>query len=494
MHLWRVLRRMSTALILLFSMAAASVVATVVPQAPVTAQTAAQWRSGVAGPGRGVARVLDALGLFDVFGSWWFMVLLTALFVSLTGCLVPRYRSFAKVARRPPAAGRNLARLTNSQTFSSPLPPDEALTAAHRAMRRRHFRSRIITSDDERQVAAERGHAREGGSLVFHTAFYVLLAGAVIGKLFGFTGQIGLVEGGAFAETRIAYDFANPGRAWDLEDHRGFVVTLDNFDVDYYPDFTPRDFVSDLTISEQGRTVRSGEIRVNDPLRYEGMSIYQMAFGMAPRIVVRTGDRVLLDERVLLAPTTGRNVWTGTAKVKVDDPANQLALDLALLPDARLVDGTPQIGPDPRPRNPVMLGTLYFGALGLQRPIPAAQFDRGSGPKGTIMVRPGSTAELAKGSLTVEFVDLGYWSGLQVSHSPGQWLLLLGSGLILAGLIPSLYSYRRRIWVDVRPLDRGSHITVAGVALQRKAAFADDFPSVAAAVRAAVDGAPDRSP
>ena len=484
---WRVLRRMSTALVLLFSLAAASVVATVVPQAPVTAVTAEQWRAGTAGPGKAVSRVLDAMGLFDVFGSWWFMVLVALLFVSLTGCLVPRYRAFAKVARRPPAAGRNLGRLSNTTTFVSPLPPAEAVALAHRTVRGRHFRARMIETDDATQVAGERGHWREGGSLVFHTAFYVLLTGVVIGKVFGFTGQISLAEGSAFADTRIAYDAVEPGRAWGLEDHRGFVVTLDDFDVSYFPDFTPREFVSKVTIAENGETVDTGTVRVNHPLRHDGMTLYQTRFGMAPHIIVRAGDRVLLDDRVLLAPNEAQNIWSGTAKVKFDDPQRQIALDMVLAPDARLdANGQPTIGPDPRPRNPVLIGNVYFGALGLQLPVPADEFDRGSGPVDTAMMRPGTTTELVQGNLSVEFVDLGYWSGFQVSHQPGRLLLLLGGLLILIGLIPSLYSYRRRIWVAVRPHETGSQITVAGVALQRKSAFTDEFAGLVERLRSSL--------
>ena len=482
---WRVLRRMSTALLLLFALAAASVVATVVPQEPVTAQSVTDWRAGDAGPGSGVAAVLDWLGLFDVFGSLWFMVLVVLLFTSLTGCLVPRYRAFAKVARRAPAAGRNLGRLTHSVRLTTPLAPDEAVAVGERVLRRRRFRTRQIP--DATQVAAEKGHWREGGSLVFHTAFYVLLAGAIIGKVFGFTGQISLAEGASFADTRIAYDAVEAGRSWGLDDHRGFVVRLEDFDVTYFENFTPRDFVSTVTVLEDGAEVRTAPIRVNHPLRYDGMVLYQIAFGMAPRVIVRAGDRVLIDERVLLAPNAQQNLWTGTAKVKFDDPERQIALDLVLAPDAELnADGQPMIGTDPRPVNPVLIGNVYFGALGLQRPIPASQFERGQGPVDTAMLRPGDSRELIQGNLTVEFADLGYWSGLQVSHAPGRWLLLLGGILILVGLLPSLYSYRRRIWIDVRASGDGSEVTVAGVALQRKTAFDDEFDTITTSVRQAL--------
>lgn len=493
MLLWRWLRRMSTALLLLFALAAASVVATVVPQEPVIASTVREWRTGVAGPGRAAARVLDALGMFDVFGSWWFMTLTVGLFVSLTGCLIPRYRAFLRVARRPPARGRNLSRLTNSTSITTRLPPDRAREAAERALRSRRYRFRVLeTVGEHTQVAAERGHLREGGSLIFHTSFYLLLLGAVIGQVFGFTGQIAVVEGGSFADTRIAYDFARAGRAFGLDAHRGFVASLDDFEVSYYPDLTPREFVSTVTVSEQGQTVRRDEIRVNEPLTHDGMSIYQMAFGFAPRLIVRSGDTVLIDEPVPLQQGTApmpTNLWTGTAKVKFDDPERQIALDLVLATDASLdKDGSPVLGRSPEPVNPVLVADLYFGDLGLQRPVPAAQFDRAGGPVQTAMLRPGTTTELARGSLTVEFSDLAYWSGLQVSHQPGRWLLLVAAVLLLVGLVPSLYSYRRRVWVEIIPEDDGSRLTLAGVALQRKDTFADEFAGLAAALRTATGG------
>jgi cytochrome c biogenesis protein len=102
---------MATALWLLLALAIATVIATFIPQEPVIPPTVAEWRAGTMGPGEGVAAAFDALGLFDVFGAPWFMALTVLLLVSLTGCLVPRVRGFAKVVRRPPSAGRNLARL-----------------------------------------------------------------------------------------------------------------------------------------------------------------------------------------------------------------------------------------------------------------------------------------------------------------------------------------------------------------------------------------------
>jgi cytochrome c biogenesis protein len=496
-RLWRRLRKMSTALGLLFALAIASIIATFVPQEPIIPSTVRDWRSGEDGPGELTARVFDALGFFDVFGSWWFMIITVLLFVSLTGCLVPRWRQFARIARRPPAAGRNLERLTQSRLLVSDLPAAEALDRAETVLARARFRRRRVTGPDgEPQLATERGHWREGGSLVFHTAFYVLLIGIVLGHTFGFVGQINVPEGATFSDTRIGYDLAQPGRFFGLEDHRGFAVHLDDFQVDYFEDFTPSDFVSTITILEQGEAVRTEEVRVNHPVSHAGMKIYQARFGMAPNVVVRAGDTVLFDERVMLSDAGGW-IWTGAAKVVIGDPSRpdpppQVALELVFLPDASLNAQGQPFSRSPVPTNPRLVVLLHVGELGLERPVPATQADLT--PESVVgepaILAEGDAAEMAAGALTVEFSELAMWSGFQVSHAPARWLLLLAGGLLLAGLVPSLYSYRRRIWVQAAPADEGSRVVVAGVALHRKSQFGEDFDRIADDVARAIDARP----
>ena len=499
-RLWRKLRKMSTALALLFTLAAASVLATFIPQRPLIPSTVEQWLSGEAGPGEPVARVFDWLGLFDVFGATWFAVLVALLFTSLTGCLIPRWRGFFRVARKPAPAGRNLERLSHRAGWHTALPPEQALDAASRALRA--FRRRRLAAEETAsgaaQLAAERGHWREGGSLVFHSAFYVLLIGVVIGKAFGFTGQINLPEGDAFAETRIMYDLAEPGRYFGLDGHAGFVVELDDFDVSYFPEFTPKDFVSRVRILEDGREVRRGETRVNHPLEHRGVKLYQLRFGMAPVVVVRAGEQELIREPVMLADAGG-GVWTGAAKVSLGSSAGadggpQIALDLVFLPDAAVSEQGVPYSRTPEPRNPRLVAELYVGdELGLDQPIPASRFNREGGEVvgPPAILAPGQTADLVGGQLTLEFEELRMWSGFQVSHAPGRGLLLAAAVLLLGGLIPSLYSYRRRVWVEAVADGDRTRVLLAGVALQRKPTFSEEFDRIAARVRDAVPPAAD---
>jgi cytochrome c biogenesis protein len=495
---WRRLRKMSTALVLLFCLALASIVATFIPQEPVIPQTVTAWRLGEEGPGRTVAQVFDAAELFDVFGSWWFSTLMVLLLVSLTGCLVPRYRAFARTVRRPPVAGRNLERLNNHMRIETAVEPEAALAEVDRALARRRFRRRRLdaatTQSGHAQLAAERGHWREGGNLLFHSAFYVLLVGVGVGQAFGFTGQINVVEGSAFTDTRIVYGAVVAGRYFGLDDHRGFEVRLDDFAASYHANGTADEFVSHVSVIDAGRQVRTNApVRVNHPLTYDGMKLYQVRFGMAPHIIVRAGDTVIFDDRVMLGDSDGDSVWTGAAKVTTG-PGDQMALDLALVPDVG-VDRQGRVFPrSQEPNNPVLFADVWFGELGLERPVDASEFIRDGRPVASTTLTPAQTSDPLVGNLVVEFAELPMWSGFQVSHAPGRGVLLVAAGLLLGGLTTSLYGYRRRLWAEAWTGGDGTTtLVVAGVALQRKVVFAEAFAALTEELRMALPAATTRA-
>jgi cytochrome c biogenesis protein len=392
--------------------------------------------------------------------------------------------------------GRNLERLGNQVTVPTSADPDAALAAVDRVLGRRRYRRRHVGPDDTAsgrpQLAAERGHLREAGNLVFHSAFYVLLIGAVIGQGFGFTGQINVAEGGTFTDTRIVYGAINAGRWFGVEDHRGFQVQLDDFDATYHDNGTPDEFVSRVSITDDGEQVVSGQrVVVNHPLTYDGMKLYQLRFGMAPHVVVRAGDTVLFDDRVMLADAGG-GVWTGAAKIKTSGD-DQIALDIALLPDFAVDDQGRPVNRSQRAENPVLFADLWVGELGLDRPVAASEFIRDGEPVAGTTLAPGDASEPLVGNLTVAFPEMAMWSGFQVSHAPGRWLLLISAALLLTGLLASLYAYRRRVWAEVVVDDDGrTAVVLAGVALQRKVEFAAAFERLADDVRAALPPATGR--
>ncbi len=495
-RLWRRLRRMSTALILLFGLSVASLIATFIPQQPVIASTVRLWRDGAEGPGAGVARVFDALSLFDVFGSWWFAALTILLFVSLTGCLVPRWRVFARNVRKPAARGTNLTRLGHHVDLPRPdgVPSDVLLARVQRVFRT--YRTRQTTSPGGHpQLAIERGHWREAGSLIFHTSFYLLLIGVTLGAAFSFTGQIDIVEGGSFADTPLGYQSQTVGSLWSTDNHEGHLTSIDDFDVTYLDgdnSFVPDEFVSTVTFTPRdGSEPVVEQIRVNHPVHFGGMTYYQRAFGFAPRIVLRSGldgGELYANNLVMRADSSG--LWTARDKISLgsddpDRPLPQIAIEAYFLPDAEFDPDGGVVFNSPEANDPRLLVTIYSAEdLGLDRAVPTSQLDF---PQSAVvdqaMITPGQTVPFASGLFEVEFGrDISMWTGLQVSHQPYRWLLLTAASLTLTGLIPSLYAYRRRMWVEVHE-DR---VVLAGVAQHRKSQFEEEFARLTESVSTAL--------
>ncbi|MCA1832789.1 MAG: cytochrome c biogenesis protein ResB [Actinobacteria bacterium] len=456
---------MKTAIILLFTLAAASAIGSLIPQRPVNEFSVARWQINHAA----WAGLAEHLGLFDVFGSAWFTAIYVLLLVSVLGCLVPRYIAFAKALRSRPKIDASLSQFRNYRYGMSRLESESALSGAARVLRRRRFR--MVRGNGT--IAAEKGHVREGGSLIFHTAFFVLIVGIFLARGFGFTGQSAIVEGRRFTDARVGYDSIKEGRFFN-DRHRGFSIQLDRFDVDWYANGVPKDFNSHVSVIDHGRVVRTDSIRVNEPMNYRGINVYQLAWGWAPHIQVFQKGTLISDDYVIFLQDSGSQTWRGVVKVPSVTPA-QLGLELYFFNDLDLAAGNVPFNASPYPRRPFVFYQEWRGDLGLSVPQSVYQLDKSA----LVKNKSGGLAIGGKQALDdgieIRFPDLRKYSVLQMTANPGAWVLFAAAVLILVGLIPALYSSRRRIWVRAIPAGDVVRIEVAGHAWQRKAAFEEEF-------------------
>lgn len=454
---------MRTALILLLLLAAGASLGSLFPQRPINPDKVSAWITH----NRGWAPIAEHLGLFDVFGSWWFMAIYGLLLVSLVGCILPRWRAFVRALRARPRTEGTLSVQPQYRSGTVALSPEAALTGAERVLKSKRFR--LVRAQGT--VAAEKGHLREGGSLLFHTAFLVLLLGMSLGKLFGYTGQVAVIEGERFTDTHIDYDSITEGRYFN-ERFRGFQLALDKFDVQWYPDDVPKTYESSVRLFDHDKLIESTTIRVNHPLTYRGVRIYQISWGWAPIIRITQRGKVLYEGPTIFLPQQG--AWQGVAKVPETTPL-QMGLDMTFLPDYQ-VDAKDRILPaSPQARRPILALVQYVGDLGLINAQSVYELDKtGMTPANSAIIGMGQSADLGNG-IRVSMTGLKKFSVFELASNPGAPFLLASAVLILVGLIPALYSSRRRIWVRAAPHNGVAHLEIAGQAMQRKAAFEEEF-------------------
>jgi cytochrome c biogenesis protein len=501
---WREFRSMRTALILLVVLAAASILGSLFPQQGISPQRVAQYFQDHPG----LAPVLDRLGLFDVFGSAWYMAIYLALLAALLACLVPRTRAFAHVLRSRPPRGGRLDRYRTRASFQTATSPEQATAAATRVLARHRYR--LARHDPEgsgepqggapaeRELAGEKGYLREAGSLLFHVSLLVLLVGLAYGKGFGYRGQAAIVEGETWANARVGYDTFSPGRFFGTGQLAPFQLRLDDFSNSFHDDGTPREFISRVAALDlDGRQQQAQGVAPNRPMTVDGVRVFQSDYGYVPVVRVVGGDgKVLKQEEVLTLRDPATEVSTGAVKVTAARP--QVGLELTMFTGLRTAPDCPgglDFCNDPRLVRPVLVVLPFQGDLRASRVQSVFSLDHdrleplGGRP---LVLGLGQTGRLANG-MQVSFGGLKQYSVLTLARDPGVPIVGVAAALLLLGLVLSLYVTRRRVWVRASPSAGGAVVEVAGLALQGKAAFAGELARLAEEIeRGTLDPARDR--
>ncbi|MGZ4121482.1 MAG: cytochrome c biogenesis protein ResB, partial [Actinomycetota bacterium] len=214
---------------------------------------------------------------------------------------------------------------------------------------------------------------------------------------------------------------------------------------------------------------------VNHPLTYRGVRVYQISWGWAPVIHVSQRGKVLYDGPTIFLPRQG--VWRGVVKVPETKPL-QMGLDMFFFTDAQRDTAGDVFNGSPQPLRPIIGFEQYLGDLGLTTAQSVYELD----PSGLALAQSrvvpmGQSVTLPDG-IEVAFTGLKQYSVFQLAANPGAPILLAAAVLILVGLIPALYSSRRRVWVRAAAHNGVARLEIAGQAMQRKAAFEEEFKTL----------------
>ncbi|HEX7739816.1 MAG TPA: cytochrome c biogenesis protein ResB, partial [Marmoricola sp.] len=428
--------------------------------------------------------VYDRLGLFDVYHSVWFSAIYLMLVISLVGCIVPRMGVYWRGLRsKPPAAPRNLSRLSEHREITVSAGTDETLDRAQALLRRRRFC--IVRRGDA--VSAERGYLREAGNLLFHMSVLVVLAGVAIGNLFGYTGSVIIVTGGGFSNSLSQYDDFTPGTFFNTSSLVPFSFQVKDFDVDFitkgHEAGMAHSFVAKLRYRPApSASWRDTDISVNHPLKLDGTNIYLLSHGYAPHITVRDGKgNVIASGPTVFLPEDDTfksfGVVSGPDGVDAKGKPEQIGLEGELYPTYAFTMQTGPFSAFPDDKNPVISMLAYSGNLGLDngRPQSIYSLDKAGlkpirdakGKKVRVDLNLGHTTKLPNGMGSVTFDGMSRFVKIQISHKPFDWLALIGMVLALVGLLGSLFIRPRRVWVRVRPADDPARTLVEVAGLDR---------------------------
>lgn len=454
--LWRFFISMRTGLWLILGLGIATLAGTLVEQADpsVVADEASYSAFLEAMRSRygGWTDVLSAAGMFHVFSTWWFRGLTLLLCTSILACSINRAPRLWKVAMHP--------RLHMGETFFTHAPlrdalvvgtePETATAEIGEVLERHHFR---VVRDDTQggpDLYADRFRFGPFGTVVAHVSFVLLVLGFVTTASTGFREEAFVVPVGT--TVAVGHD-------------TGLSVEARSFTDAYYPSGEPKDYASDLVLHRGDEVVARQEIRVNDPLRYDGIWFHQASFGVAVsmRVTDETGA-VLFDAGVPLAFQTS----DGLHSVGSFDLPDQDLTVFTVTAASGQVDPTIKAGQV----------QLEVHRQGVDAPVTVEVLSQG-----------GSTT---LDGLTYTFDRTRTYTQLIVRRDPGAALVWVGAGLLVAGLFLVFFFPHRRIWLRIRPAGDGTSRVTCASTMKRDTAFEPQFHQIMTDIQLA--GTPSGGP
>ncbi len=253
--------------------------------------------------------LFDKFSLYTVYNAWWFLLIMGFLVVSTTLCVLRTSPKLIKDMRsyRDNLRERSLQAIPQHEAYPSALLPDQALATVESLLEKEGYRFRQKVSAGGTLVAAKRGSGNRLGYIFAHTAIVVICVGGLLDSELPVRLQVWLggkapvVENMAIAEVPDSgrLSLANPsyranvlipeggrtGNAVVLVDDGAlvqplpFTLELEKFIVEYYSTGMPRLFASEVKVTDHatGETFDQ-TIKVNEPLRYRGVTVYQSSF------------------------------------------------------------------------------------------------------------------------------------------------------------------------------------------------------------------------
>jgi cytochrome c biogenesis protein len=449
---WRQLTSMRTALVLLMMLGVAAIPGSFIPQRTQNPMAVSDMFTN--SPTK--ALWYERFSLFDVYASPWFSAIYILLFISLIGCVLPRAFEHYKASRAlPPVTPKNLSRMEFHSEWKG---SGDELEIARQWFKKNRFRVRELDGS----LSAEKGFTRETGNLFFHLALVLILIGVSLGSLFGMRGDAIVNVGERFINTPTTYDSLSFGKLFNEKTLPPFSIEVDKFVGKYDPvTNAPLDYTMWVTVkSGPDATPEKKIVKVNSPLTFGSTRVYLQANGFSPIVTVRdAAGNVGYQGPVPFLPQDSNLSSTGA--IKVPDVTPQLGFVGSFFPTIGRANEGGGISVFPEALDPRLFLAAWMGDLGLDNGRPQSVYRINTDVMKKIGLKslsPGETYSFEEGSITFEtYVP---WVNLQVVRDPGKSYALVGGIVAILGLLASLFTRRRRIWVSV---DK-KKVKVAGLA------------------------------
>ncbi|MGP4107393.1 cytochrome c biogenesis protein ResB [Virgibacillus sp. L01] len=386
-----------------------------------------------------LGQIYYQLGFHNLYGSWWYMLLIALIGISLVICSIDRFVPLYK-ALKIQKAKRHASFLSRQRLYSK---TDQVSTEEKSTVVSRLKKNRYKVTQDNGHVLAEKGRFSRWGPYVNHIGLIIILGAALL----RFTPFMYLDE----------YVWVREGEQTVIPGTKGeYYIKNKDFILETYGEnderfqkaikkegMVPKNFQTNAVVyKESGETlpgedpklekVAEDEIRMNHPLKFDGYTLYQAGYQMNEFSsmsfkIHKTNDP---DESSL-----------GNFQIDLTSPQSEYELDSGFkvvvnqyYPDYYLDDGEPKSKTD-YPRNPAYVFSVHP--------------PDGSEPEMSF-VGIGKNVDATGENdykLGIQDFKMRDVSGITVRRDYTLPLFVVGAFIFMFGVIQGMYWQHRRIWI-----------------------------------------------
>ncbi|WP_069372744.1 cytochrome c biogenesis protein ResB [Herbaspirillum seropedicae] len=253
--------------------------------------------------------VFGKLGLYAVYSAWWFLLIMGFLVLSTSLCIA---RNAPKMLRdvkswRDNVREQSLRNFHHKHEWHTAEAPAQAAARLVRQVGARGYKTRLADKEGGTLLAAKQGAANKWGYIFAHAAIVIICLGGLLDSDLPirfqqwFYGKSAFTGNGIIAEIPERYRLGlnNPTFRGNTLIPEGsssstaiipqkdgvmiqdlpFTIQLKRFIIDFYSTGMPKLFASEVVVRdhETGKET-AATIKVNEPLIYQGVAIYQSSF------------------------------------------------------------------------------------------------------------------------------------------------------------------------------------------------------------------------
>ncbi|WFA07805.1 cytochrome c biogenesis protein ResB [Tissierella sp. Yu-01] len=222
-----------------------------------------------------ISKAITTLGLNDVYNSIIFGVLFIALTLNLFMCSTSRFIKVAKKLKNSTSA-ENMELVSAEEVDSF----EHINDSIDKSFKKHGFKRYYQDNANKNRYHSTKNKIGYLGSWILHFGILLVIVYYAYGHITYFTESV----------------YGVPGMLKSIKG-TDYKVKINDFDIEYDEDGAVRQYISQVELLDTSSNVlKSSHVAVNEPMRYEGYTFYQTAYGWAAECTtLKSGESLLKD-------------------------------------------------------------------------------------------------------------------------------------------------------------------------------------------------------